>query len=246
MEAAVRPHLGAITPEVAANILRDRSSSPYINDSIVANLFVMNTLVVEPASRTLWHSTTNEPFAPFGEMVPFSPVGEAKAEKLEASPRLGEASMRHQAEVIASMRMATRLTYSSQSKEALALWDGVARRNETFVEPSRIAWARARILASMGSYREADHLLEPLDADSTPPELRVYALLVRGAVAGRLGKSDQARALYQRAAQCLDSLPQYAQSSLFATAREQVTRALAGAALDGALSDLPDLAMVPR
>jgi hypothetical protein len=98
----------------------------------------------------------------------------------------------------------------------------------------------------MGSYREADQLLEPLDTDSTPPEVRVYALLARGAVAWRLGKSDQALALYRRAARCLDSLPQYGQSSLFATAREQVTRALAGTASEGALSDLPDLAMVPR
>ena len=246
MEAAARPHLGAITPAVAASILRDRSSSPYINDSIVANLFVMNSLVVEPASRTLWHSTTNEPFAPFGEMVPFSPVGEAGAEKLDADPRLGEASMRHQGEVISWMRTATRLTDSGRSNEALALWDRVARSNDAFVEPSRTAWARARILASMGRDQEADQLLAPLDTDSAPAELRVYALLARGVVAGRLGKSDQARALYHRAAQCLDSLPQYAQSSLFATAHEQVTRALAGTAPDGAVSELPDLAMVPR
>src|SRR5208282_5229514 len=109
---------------------------------------------------------------------------------------------------IASMRTATRLTDSGRSKEALALWDGVARRNEAFVEPPRMAWARARILASMGSYREADQLLAPLDTDSTPAEVRVYALLARGTVARRLGKSDQALALYQRAAQCLDSLPQ--------------------------------------
>ncbi len=246
MEAAVRPHLGAITPEVAANILRDRSSSPYVNDSIVANLFVMNSLVVDPASRTLWHSTTKEPFAPFGEMVPFSPVGEAKAEKLQADPRLEKATMRHQGEVITSMRIATRLTDSGRPKEALALWDRVARSNEAFVDPSRIAWARARILASMGRDQEADQLLAPLDTDSTPAEVRIYALLARGAVARRLGRSDQALALYQRAAECLDSLPQYAQSSLFATAREQVTQALAGTTPDGALSDLPDLAMVPR
>ena len=161
MEAAVRSHLGAITPEVAANILRDRSSSPYVNDSIVANLFVMNSLVVEPASRTLWHSTTNEPFTPFGEMVPFSPVGDARAKKIDADPRLGEESMRHQGEVIASMRMATRLTDSGRSKEALALWDRIAQSNEAFVEPSRVAWARARILASIGSYQEADQLLAP-------------------------------------------------------------------------------------
>ncbi len=246
MEAAVRPDLGAITPAVAANILRDRSSSPYVNDSIVANLFVMNSLVVEPASRTLWHSTSNEPFAPFGEMVPFSPVGEVKARKLEADPRLGEASARHQAEVIASMRIATRLTDSGRSKEALALWDRIARSNEAFVDPSRIAWARARILATMGRDQEADQLLAPLDTDSTPAEVRVYALLARGALAGRLGKSEQALALYQRVAQCLDSLPQYAQSSLFATAREQATEVLAGNTPDRALSDLPDLAMVPR
>ena len=161
MEAAVRPHLGAITPEVAANILRDRSSSPYVNDSIVANLFVMNSLVVEPASRTLWHSTSNEPFAPFGEMVPFSPVGEVKAEKLDADPRLGEESMRHQGEVISSMRTATRLTDSGRFKEALALWDRVARSNEAFVEPSRIAWARARLLAKMGRDRRRINCFRP-------------------------------------------------------------------------------------
>ena len=245
MEAAVRLHLGTITPAVAANILRDRSSSPYVNDSIVANLLVMNSLVVDPASRTLWHSTTNEPFTPFGEMVPFSPVGEAKAEKLDADPRLGEASMRHQREVIASMRTATRLTDSGRSKEALALWDRIAQSNEAFVEPSRVAWARARILASIGSYQEADQLLAPW----TPiPRRRKLESMPysRGAVARRLGKSDQALALYQRAGQGLDSLPQYAQSSLFATAREQVAEGLKGAAPDGALLDLPDLAMAPR
>jgi hypothetical protein len=58
--------------------------------------------------------------------------------------------------------------------------------------------------------------------------------------------ADEIAALLGRAARCLDSLPQYAQSSLFATAREQVTRALAGTAPYGELSDLPDLAMVPR
>ena len=89
-------------------------------------------------------------------------------------------------------------------------------------------------------------MLSPLDTDSTPAEVRVYALLARGAVARRPGRSDQALAIYRRAAQCLDSLPQYAQSSLFATAREQVTQALAGTTPDRALSDLPDLAMVPR
>jgi hypothetical protein len=110
--------------------------------------------------------------------------------------------------------MATRLSDSGRSKEALALWDGVARSNEAFVEPSRIAWARARLLASMGKDQDADQLLAPLDTDSTPAEVRVYGLLARAAMAGRLGKSDQALALYQRAGQCLDSLPQYAQSSL--------------------------------
>jgi tetratricopeptide (TPR) repeat protein len=176
----------------------------------------------------------------------FSPVGEAKAKKLAADPRLEEATMRHQGEVIGSMRIAINLTDSRRLTEALALWNGVAGRNEAFVEPSRVAWARARILASMGRDHEADQLLAPLDADSTPAEVRVYALLARGALAGRLGRSEQALAIYHRAAQCLESLPQYAQSSLFAAAREQVTVGLTGAVPDGALLDLPDLAMVPR
>jgi tetratricopeptide (TPR) repeat protein len=203
-------------------------------------------LVVEPASRTLWHSTTNEPFAPFGEMVPFSPVGEAKAEKLAADPRLEEATMQHRREVIGSMRIATNLTDSRRLAEALTLWNGVAGRNEAFVEPSRVAWARPRILASLGRDHAADQLLAPLDADSTPAEVRVYALLARGALAGRMGRSEQALAIYHRAAQCLESLPQYAQSSLFAPAREEITQGLAGTAPKGALQDLPDLAMVPR
>jgi hypothetical protein len=72
MEAVVRPHLGSITPEIAAQIPRDRSNSRYVNDSTVANLFVLNAAVIHPASKTLWQSTTMQLQAPFGETVLFS------------------------------------------------------------------------------------------------------------------------------------------------------------------------------
>ena len=36
MEAAVEAQVGKITPQVASDILRDRSNSRYVNDSTVA------------------------------------------------------------------------------------------------------------------------------------------------------------------------------------------------------------------
>src|SRR5208282_1429618 len=104
------------------------------------------------------------------ELKDLSPFGLSRfgsSMSISSTIRRGESSMRHQDDVISSMRIATRLTDSGRSREALALWDRVARSNEAFVEPSRIAWARARILASMGRDQEAERLLAPLDTDST-------------------------------------------------------------------------------
>jgi tetratricopeptide (TPR) repeat protein len=246
MEAAVGRRVGSIDPAIAAEILRDRSSSAYVNDSIVANLFVMNSLVIESATKTLWHSTSKEPIAPFGEMVAFSPTSETKAESLDADPRLETSEMRHQLEVINRMREATRLTDSDHLAEALALWNGVAQSNEPFVEPSRLAWARARILLKMGRNQEADHLLEPLDRDGTPDDVRAFALVARAGIAQRSGRPTQALATYRRASAFLASVPQYSGSSLFALAHDQVVRGLAGSLSEDAIVGLPDLALVPR
>ncbi|RIK92410.1 MAG: hypothetical protein DCC71_24495, partial [Proteobacteria bacterium] len=90
VERATEPHLGRLTPALAAEILRDRSHSPWPNASNVGNPFVLNAAVLHPASRTLWHSTAQQPHAPFGAYAAFTLApGAAPPPALPASPWLG-------------------------------------------------------------------------------------------------------------------------------------------------------------
>ena len=69
----------------------------FINDSTVANLRVLNAVVVDPAARTIWHSTTMQPLAPFGEMVPLTVDGSSAGGRVAAgrsAPRGRRASAR--------------------------------------------------------------------------------------------------------------------------------------------------------
>jgi hypothetical protein len=60
IERAVERHLGALTPETAAEILRDRATHPWPNASNVANLGVLNAVCTRITHAL---STTMQPGA---------------------------------------------------------------------------------------------------------------------------------------------------------------------------------------
>ena len=205
MEDAVRPDVGRITPELAARILRDRSNSRYVNDSTVANPYVLNSAVVHPASGTLWHSTTLQPSAPFGEMVPFSVAGDvSRTPPLPADPRLGTPQHEHEVAVLEEMRRATRLVEDGRLDEAGVIWDRLAEQGEPSLEPARLVFARARVRWTRGELEAADTLLESVDREDALFTVRVWGLAARAAIADRFGRRADALSMYRRTQALLD------------------------------------------
>jgi hypothetical protein len=246
MEAAVPPHLGRITPEVAARILRDRGGSRYVNDPVVGNLNVLNAAVVQPTARVLWHSTTMQPLAPFGEMVPFSVgAGVSRIPALLADPRLGGPEMAHEAAVVAEVRRAVGLFDEGQVEEARAIWDALAARREPILEPHRLAWARARVRWASGLLPEAEALLADADRDEAPFEVRSHALVVRAMIADRLGRRDDAVRLYRETLAYLATHPDYTDRFIAAPVRAWASAGVVERA-DGMIPPMPDLQYVPR
>jgi hypothetical protein len=246
MEAAVRPHLGAITPAVAAQIVRDRSNSAYVNDATVANLEVLNSAVLHPASKTLWHSTSMQPLAPFGEMVPFSVGADvATTPTLPADPRFGTPAMQHEAAVVAEARRAVEWFDAGNFSAAGIIWDDFAKRGEPLLHPDRLAYGRAVVRMQQGNLAEADTLLATLDTERAPFEVRAAGVAYRAWIADRLGRRGDAVGLYTHARAYLDTHPEYADRFTNAV-RKLVTAGLAAPQTDGSLRDLPDLQYVPR
>jgi hypothetical protein len=245
MEAAVRPHLGAITPAVAAQILRDRSNSNYVNDNTVANLSVLNAAVLQPGTKTLWHSTTMQPQAPFGEMVPFSVAADVSAvPPLPAAPGLGGAAMQREAAVVAEARWAVRAYQAGDVAGAGAVWDGIAARQEPLLHPDRLAYARALVRLRQGKLDEADALLATVDAARAPFEVRATALALRAAIAAHRGRRDRATEYAAQARVYLDAHPEYTDGYTQAL-REAVGSGAVQPLTDKVLLDLPDLQRVP-
>ena len=217
IETAVQRHLGGIGPETAAQILRDRSNSPYANDSTVANLRVLNSVVAQPGAGTVWHSTTVQPHAPFGEMVPFSieAVRERPA-SLAADTRLGEGGLERERELVGHMRAAAALFDAGRVEEACAIWDRIAVASESSVEPYRLLWARGRARWTLRRWGEAESLLAQLDEEGAPVEVRAYGLVALGMVRDRMGKREEALAAYGRAETYLREHGEHASTGLFA------------------------------
>jgi hypothetical protein len=246
MEAAARPKLGTINPQVAAEILRDRSHSPYVNESQVANTGVLNSTVVHPASRTLWHSTSKQPQAPFGEMLPFAPGGAPPtAAPIPADPRFDGEEMRLEAAVVADVRRAVRLFDEGQLAEAREIWDRLAQADERCLQPHRITWARARVRLALNRWDQADSLLASLDSDETPFEIRAHAHIARAWVADCAGQRREALGLYRQAREYLDSFPQYNHQLTIAPMRKWVADGLAAPQANASLPALPHLQRVP-
>ncbi len=246
MEAAVRPHLGSITPAVAARIIRDRANSAYANDATVANLTVLNSAVLHPASKTLWHSTTMQPFAPFGEMVPFSVAADVSTTPaLPADPRLGMPETTHEAWVIDDARRAVGWYQDGEYVAAGIIWDGLAERGESVLHPDRLAYARAVVRLRQGQLEQADALLATVDTERAPFDVRARGYAYRGWIADQRGHRDQAVGFYQRARAYLDAHAEFT-DGLTEQVRDLLAAGLSAPLTDAALTGIPDLQYVPR
>jgi hypothetical protein len=210
MEAAVQAEVGQITPETASRILRDRSNSAYLNESTVANLSAFHSVVMHPASRTLWHSTARQPEAPFGELVPFTAGAEkSAATPLPADPRFGSPEMARETALVNELRTAMRLFEEGSVQEAAAIWDAFAAKGEPLLQPHRLAWARARARWVSGELIEAEEILAGLDEENTPFDVRANAMVARASVLDRLERRAEAVEAYGKAQAYLDANPEY-------------------------------------
>ena len=225
MEAAVERHLGALTPELAAEILRDRTGAPYPNESSVGNLFVLNAAVVQPAKGLFWHATSMQPHAPFGAYHAFTPTGApAAVPDLPADPRFASGAMAQEGEAIALARRAA--TYQRNGKPAAArpLWEALAAQSPPLLDPARIALGRAQTLFAMGEPGTAFEALAPAVAAEAPFEVRAQGLLQRGLLADALGRRAEAIRLYGDAVALVDAHPEY---SAFAKLRARAVESVA-------------------
>lgn len=246
MEAAFQPYLGKLTPDTAAEVLRDRSNSPYINDSHVANTSVLNSTVVHAASRTLWHSTVQLPQAPLGEMLPFTPGdGPPSASPIAADPRFGGKETQHEASLLAELRRAVRFCDEGEPSAAGAILDGLAKQNDPLLNPQRLSWGRARVRLLLRQWDEAEKLLAPLDAEETRFDIRAPAIIARGWVCDNIGQREAAIAFYRRALAYLDGHPQYNHQFTINPMRGWIAAGLKAPQTAGDLPETPHLLGVP-
>jgi len=245
MEAAVTARLGTLDPTAASHILRDRSTSRFVNESVIANPSAFHSVIMHPTSRTLWHSTARQPLAPFGELVALSPNGVGPATKtLPADPGFGGPEMAREGLVIGELRKAMRLFDEGEVEAAGAFWDGLAASGEELVEPHRLAWARARARWTMGRLAEADAMLDGLDGDGVPFDVRINAVVAAAVVADRLGDREKAVRLYRQAESLFGMNAQY-NDGLVAPLHRRIGAGLKGPLTKGPFPMTPGLQRVP-
>jgi tetratricopeptide (TPR) repeat protein len=221
MEAAVRKRLGALTPTAATEILRDRSGHRYPNDNSIANLFVLNAAVVQPAAGLLWHSTSMQPSAPFGAYRAFAArAGAPELPALPAAPALAEPQFHEELEAIAEARAALRAQRAAAVAgdaeerragfaESLATWNRLASAEPPLLDPARIALARAHALHGLGDLEGAFAALAPAEAEGAPFEVRAEGLASRALLADRLGRREEALRLWRATLRQLEAGPEF-------------------------------------
>lgn len=206
MEAAVARHVGRLSPANAAEILRDRSTHPWPNASNVANLAVLNAAIVHPASRTLWHSTTMQPFAPFGEYVAFSLSKDAPAPaNVPASPLLASDALARERAAVAKARLALHALDEARYADARQGFDALLAESPPLLDRSRLAigagWARF----GEGDCASAPVALAPALAGDASVEVRIYATSLAALCADRLGDRAKAVALHRETLALVDA-----------------------------------------
>jgi hypothetical protein len=229
MERAVERHLGRLTPALAAEILRDRSTHPWPNASNVANLAVLNAAVVHPASRTLWHSTAMQPAAPFGEYAGFTLGGaEPTPRTLPASPRLGSAGLAREAASVAAARTALHALYEGRPGEARAGFDALLAETPPVLDPARLAVGAAHARFDLGDAAGAESALAPALVEEAPVDVRIAARSLRALCADRLGRRAEAVELHRSVLALVESHPEWNEfAGLAELSREGLERSLA-------------------
>jgi hypothetical protein len=244
MEAAVRPYLGELSPLVASRILRDRANSPYANASTVANLTVLNAAVVHPASGILWHSTSMQPHAPFGEYVPFSLTDDApEAPVLPVDPAFAAGELQAEVRAVAEARLASRLVEEGLLAEATVVLDRLAEAPGGPLDPARLAWARARVRWMQGQLEAAYEILAAVESPAAPYGVRARGLTRRAVLADRLGRRDEALRLYGLAAEHLAARPEF---NVFDDLHPRIAAGLEAPQTDGDLTEGPELMLIPH
>lgn len=228
MEAAVGKQVGRLTPEVAAEILRDRSTHPWPNASNVANLTVLNAAIVHPASRTLWHSTTMQPEAPFGEYVGFT-LGKGSAPpSIPASALLTGDAMARERIAVAMGREALHALAEKRPADALKGLETLLAAKPPVLDPARLALGLALARFQEGDVAGAAQALLPVTAADAPIDVQIYGLSLRALCADRLGHRDEAVALYRETLTLIEAHPEWNQfEKVAAWAREGTQHSLA-------------------
>ncbi len=224
MEQAVQRWFGRLTPEAATEILRDRSMHPWPNASNVANLAVLNAAVVHPASRTLWHSTTMQPHAPFGAYLGLSLAKNLPPPRtLPAADWLASDARARELDAITAARRALHAHLEGRFAEAGAGFEALIAETPPRLDPARLAIGAALARGANGEPEAVRRVLRPSLDETAPPDVRIYALLLDAHAADRLGqREDAVRDLRALIAQ-VEAHPEWNE---FARASEQARRGL--------------------
>ncbi|GAB4343238.1 MAG: hypothetical protein Kow0099_21540 [Candidatus Abyssubacteria bacterium] len=209
MEEAVRQHLGTLTPAVAVEILRYRGDERFANSSTVGNLGVLNPAVVHPASRTLWHSTTMQPHAPFGEFIPFTFDKDSSPPTFAASELLTSGKLEQERKEIQAVRSILELHHAKKFEEARRAWDELLAGKFETLDVRRLVLASAVARDALGDNEGAFAVLEPATAEDAPYDTHALALVSRGILADRLGLRQEAVRHYELALEHLDARPEF-------------------------------------
>jgi hypothetical protein len=198
VERAVAARLGHLDPAEAVEILRDRATHPWPNASNVANLAVLNAVVVHPASRTLWHSRTMQPEAPFGAYAGFTLApGAAPPPALPASPALGSPAMTRERDAVQRAREALHALADGRDAEARDRLDALLGEEPPVLDPTRLAVGAALARLRLGDPAGAIDALGPALADGAPADVAIEAASLRALAADRLGRRDEAVAFHR-------------------------------------------------
>lgn len=229
IERAVASRAGHLTPESAADVLRDRETHPWPNASNVANLAVLNAAIVHPASRTLWHSTTMQPEAPFGEYVGFTLAdGAADPRTIPASPVLESEAMARERSSVATARRALHALAEKRPADARPLLDALLAETPPVLDPARLALAAAVARFAQGDAAGAAQALAPATATGAPVDVRIYGLSLRALCADRMGQRAEAAAGHRETLALIDAHPEWnAFEPVAALAREGVDHSVA-------------------
>jgi tetratricopeptide (TPR) repeat protein len=189
---------------------------------------VLNAAIVHPASRTLWHSTTMQPEAPFGEYVGFT-LGKGSAPpSIPASALLAGEAMARERIAIALGREALHALAEQRPADARKGLETLLAANPPVLEPARLGLGLALARFQEGDVAGAAHALVPVTAADVPIDVQIYGLSLRALCADRLGHRDEAVALYRETLTLIEAHPEWNQfEKVAAWAREGTQHSLA-------------------